>query len=188
MGDLPRRSRLGGAAAALGVAALLAGCGSSSSSTSSIAVGNESNNSVPSTPTTPASGNGQTPTSGPLSKQPTVTPPTGPAPTSLVTKDLIAGTGRAAKAGDSVTVNYVGVLYNNGKEFDASWKRNQPLSFPLGQGQVIPGWDQGVVGMKVGGRRELIIPAKLAYGPQGQPPTIPPNSPLVFVVDMLGIQ
>ena len=188
MRTVSRRSRLGAVAAALTVAALLAGCGSSSSGGSSITVGNESNNgSVASTATTPPSGNGQTPTSGPLSKQPTVTPPKGAAPTSLVTKDLITGTGRAAKSGDNVTVNYVGVLYSNGKEFDASWKRNQPFSFPLGQGQVIPGWDQGVAGMKVGGRRELIIPAKLAYGAQSQP-GIPPNSPLVFVVDMLGIQ
>ena len=186
MRALRTRSHLGATAAALGVAALLAGCGSSGSA-SSIGVGSESNNTVPAAATTPASGNGQTPTSGPLSKQPTVNPPKGAAPATLVSKDLITGSGRAAKAGDSVTVNYVGVLYSNGKEFDASWKRNQPFNFPLGQGQVIPGWDQGVVGMKVGGRRELIIPAKLAYGAQGQA-GIPPNSPLVFVIDMLEIQ
>jgi peptidylprolyl isomerase len=116
-----------------------------------------------------------------------VTPPTGAAPSKLVTKDLIVGTGAEAKAGQSVTVNYVGVLYHGGKEFDASWKRSEPFTFTLGQGSVIKGWDQGVAGMKVGGRRELIIPAELAYGAQGQPPSIPPNAPLVFVVDLLAV-
>ncbi len=103
----------------------------------------------------------KTPASGPLSKEPTVTPPSGPAPTKLVTKELIVGTGPEAKAGDSVTVNYVGVLYKGGKVFDASWKRNETFPFVLGKSQVIPGWEQGIVGMKVGGRRELIIPAEL---------------------------
>ncbi len=122
-----------------------------------------------------------------LAKKPTVTVPTGPAPTHLVTKDLVTGTGQTAKAGDTVTVNYVGVLYNTGKEFDSSWSRNQPFTTPLSTGSVIPGWVQGIPGMKVGGRRELIIPASLAYGKAGSPPTIPPNSPLVFVVDLLSI-
>ena len=127
----------------------------------------------------------KTPASGPLSKEPTVTPPSGPAPTKLVTKELIVGTGPEAKAGDSVTVNYVGVLYKGGKVFDASWKRNETFPFVLGKSQVIPGWEQGIVGMKVGGRRELIIPSDLAYGAKGSPPTIPPNSALIFVVDLL---
>jgi FKBP-type peptidyl-prolyl cis-trans isomerase len=82
-------------------------------------------------------------------------------------------------------VQYVGVLYASGKQFDASWDRGQPFTFVLGQHQVIPGWDQGLAGMHVGGRRELIIPASLAYGASGQPPTIPPNAPLIFVVDLL---
>jgi peptidylprolyl isomerase len=102
-----------------------------------------------------------------------------------VTKEIITGTGPEAKAGQSVTVNYVGVLYKGGTVFDASWKRNETFPFVLGKGQVIPGWDQGVAGMKVGGRRELIIPAELAYGAKGSPPTIPPNAALVFVVDLL---
>jgi peptidylprolyl isomerase len=189
------RARLGLALPALCTVALIAGCGSSSSG--SITVGNESDtSSVPhvkgettpttaSTPTTPTS-TVKTPTSGPLSKEPKVTPPSGPAPSTLATKEIIKGTGAEAKAGDSVTVNYVGVLYNGGKEFDASWKRNEPFSFTLGKGQVIKGWDQGVAGMKVGGRRELIIPSELAYGKTGSPPTIPANAPLVFVVDLLG--
>lgn len=186
------RSLLG---AALLSAALIAGCGSGESST--IGVGKENPNAAAetakaevslSTSSTPASTpTVTTPTTGPLSKEPKVTPPSGPAPKTLVIKELIKGTGPVASAGDSVTVNYVGVLYNGGKEFDASWKRNQPFTFTLGKGQVIPGWDQGVAGMRVGGRRELIIPASLAYGTRGSPPTIPPNSPLVFVVDLLGV-
>jgi len=119
--------------------------------------------------------------------KPTVEVPSGPAPKRLVTKNLIEGKGPEAKAGDKVTVQYVGVLYDNGKQFDASWDRGQPFSFTLGRGQVIAGWDQGVEGMKVGGRRELIIPPKLGYGPQGNGP-IPPNSTLVFVIDLLAIQ
>jgi peptidylprolyl isomerase len=178
--------------AAIATAAILAGCGSGGSST--ITLGNESDvKSVPhvsgeKTPTTtaPTATTAKTPTSGPLSKQPKVTPPSGAAPSKLVVKDLIKGTGPEAKAGQSVTVNYVGVLFHGGKEFDASWKRSEPFTFTLGKGQVIKGWDQGVAGMKVGGRRELIIPAELAYGKQGSPPTIPANAPLVFVVDLLG--
>jgi peptidylprolyl isomerase len=122
-----------------------------------------------------------------ISKKPVVVVPTGPAPTHLVTRDLVTGTGQTAKAGDTVTVNYVGELYKNGKEFDSSWRRNQPFTTPLSTGSVIPGWVQGIPGMKVGGRRELLIPASLAYGTTGSPPTIPPNSPLVFVVDLLSV-
>ena len=91
-------------------------------------------------------------------------------------QDLIVGKGKRAKAGDMVTVQYVGVLFSNGKQFDASWQGSRPgpgFDFPLGAGQVIPGWDQGVVGMREGGRRKLIIPAELAYGAQGYPPDIP---------------
>jgi peptidylprolyl isomerase len=181
------------ALAALGAAILIAGCGSSGS-TGTIAPGNENSadsalatatSSTPSATTPPAAATVKTPASGPLSKEPTVTPPTGAAPSKLVVKDIIKGTGPEAKAGQQVTVNYVGVLYHGGKLFDASWKRSETFPFKLGAGQVIPGWDQGVAGMKVGGRRELIIPAALAYAAKGSPPTIPPNAPLVFVVDLL---
>ncbi len=177
-----RRSRLGLGVATLGAAVLVAGCGSSGSS-STITVGNESaaaNKLIEHTVVV------TTPTTGPLSKEPTIAVPKGAAPTTLQTKEIVTGTGAEAKTGDAITVNYVGALYSNGKVFDASWKRNEPFAFTLGKGQVIPGWDKGIVGMKVGGRRELIIPAELAYGKAGRPPSIPPNSPLIFIVDLLG--
>ena len=85
-------------------------------------------------------------------------------------------------------VQYVGISFKNGRQFDASWDRGEPFAFQLGAGQVIPGWDQGVEGMKVGGRRQLVIPPDLAYGKQGSPPAIGPNETLVFVIDLLGVQ
>jgi peptidylprolyl isomerase len=179
---LPRR-RLALAPAALATAALIAGCGSSSSSGSGeIGIGHEStsDNALIERTTTPT-----TPASGPLSKEPTITVPKTPAPTTLTSRDIIVGTGPEAKTGSAVGVNYVGALYSNGKIFDASWKRKEPFSFTIGQGQVIPGWEKGVVGMHVGGRRELIIPPELAYGKQGSPPRIPPNAPLIFIIDLL---
>jgi FKBP-type peptidyl-prolyl cis-trans isomerase len=187
---LPKRIiRAFGALAASAV--LAAGCGSSGSS-SSIGVGKENPNaaseaarSVGTSSSAGAETTGTTPTSGPLSTQPKVTPPSGPAPSKLVVKDLIKGTGAEAKKGDTVTVNYVGVLYHGGKEFDASWKRHEPATFPLEEGKLIAGWVQGIPGMRVGGRRELIVPAELGYGAQGSPPTIPPNAALIFVVDLL---
>ena len=109
------------------------------------------------------------------------------APTQLVTEDLIVGTGPAAKSGDSVTVQYVGVSFTTKQQFDASWDRGQPFPFQLGAGQVIKGWDQGVAGMQVGGRRELIIPPDLGYGTNSPTAAIPPNDTLVFVVDLVKI-
>jgi peptidylprolyl isomerase len=178
------RTRAIAGLAAVAAAGLIAGCGGSSSS-STIGVGNEnkSDETLVKAGETPIV---KTPTSGPLASEPKVTTPSGPAPATLEKKDLIVGTGKEAKAGDTVTVNYVGVLYKGGKKFDASWKRKEPFQFKLGAKQVIAGWDQGVPGMKVGGRRELVIPAELAYKKAGSPPTIPPNAPLVFVVDLLG--
>ncbi len=182
------RSRAGVAAAALCTAAAISCCGSRGS-TSTVTVGNENSadNSLVTAGETKTTAAATTPTSGALSKEPTVTPPSGPAPAKLETKELIVGTGAEAKAGDSVTVNYVGVLYKGGKQFNASWETGKPFTFTLGKGEVIKGWDQGIVGMKVGGRRELIIPASLAYGAAGRPPTIPKNEALVFVVDLLGV-
>jgi peptidylprolyl isomerase len=140
------------------------------------------------TAATPAPTQAATEAATPEATKPEVTKPAGPAPKTLVIKDLKAGTGAEAQDGKTVTVQYVGVSFKTGRQFDASWDRGQPFSFPLGQGQVIPGWDEGVKGMKVGGRRELVIPPKLAYGAQGSPPAIGKNETLIFVVDLLAVQ
>jgi peptidylprolyl isomerase len=119
--------------------------------------------------------------------KPEVTVPDGEPPTELVENELIEGTGAEAKKGDEVTVQYVGVGFESEEEFDSSWSRNEPFSFQLGSGSVIPGWEMGVEGMKVGGRRELVIPSELAYGATGSPPAIGPNETLIFVVDLLEV-
>jgi FKBP-type peptidyl-prolyl cis-trans isomerase len=120
-----------------------------------------------------------------LKTKPDVPKATGAAPKELQGSDVVVGTGDEAKDGDKVTVQYVGTLFDGGKEFDTSWKKGRtPFEFTIGQGQVIQGWDQGVPGMKVGGRRVLVIPSDLAYGSAGSPPTIPANAPLIFVVDL----
>jgi peptidylprolyl isomerase len=107
----------------------------------------------------------------------------------LEVKDIVEGNGPAAKKGDTLSVQYVGVAQSNGQEFDSSWSRGaQPFEFQLGAGMVIPGWDQGLEGMKAGGRRQLTIPGDLAYGPAGQPPSIGPDETLVFVVDLESIK
>jgi peptidylprolyl isomerase len=120
--------------------------------------------------------------------RPDIEPPEGDIPFDLVLDDLVAGDGEEATAGKKVTVHYVGVSFLTGEEFDASWNRSQPFEFKLGKGQVIPGWDQGVAGMKVGGRRRLTIPSALAYGARGAGGVIKPNEPLVFVVDLLAVE
>jgi FKBP-type peptidyl-prolyl cis-trans isomerase len=178
------RSRLTATTIATAAALALAACGSSSSPGVELAPsGGQTEASVPTTPKPPPA----------LASKPTVVVPKGPAPSHLVVKDLVPGTGKTVSAGQTITVNYVGVLYKNGKEFDSSWKRNQPFTTALSPGSVISGWVQGIAGgkgiapMKVGGRRELIIPPSLGYGKAGSPPTIPPNSTLVFVVDLLSV-
>ena len=113
--------------------------------------------------------------------------PGGDAPTELQIRDIVVGDGAEAKAGALVEVHYVGVTFASGEEFDASWNRGQTFRFPLGGGRVIKGWDQGVAGMRVGGRRELVIPPHLAYGNQSPSPLIPAGSTLIFVVDLLGV-
>jgi peptidylprolyl isomerase len=120
-----------------------------------------------------------------LSQKPKVPTPTGEAPKELQGKDVVVGKGAEVKEGDKVAVQYVGVLFDGAKQFDSSWDRGKkPFEFTVGQSQVIQGWDQGIPGMKVGGRRVLVIPSDLAYGAQGSPPKIPANAPLVFVVDL----
>jgi peptidylprolyl isomerase len=170
MPAMPRLLLIIGACMAL----FAAGCGGDSSSTSST-----------STEEPAASKEAE---SSKQKTKPKVAVPKGAPPKSLETKDLEEGTGATAKAGDRVSVNYVGVNYKTGKEFDASWDRGESFAFTLGTGEVIPGWDQGVEGMKVGGRRELIIPPELGYGAAGSPPAVPPNETLVFVVDLEAVE
>ncbi|MCF3181940.1 FKBP-type peptidyl-prolyl cis-trans isomerase [Streptomyces sp. NPDC096033] len=118
-------------------------------------------------------------------EKPEIDFPDFPVPADLVIEDIWEGDGAEAKAGSVVSVHYVGVAYSTGEEFDASWNRGSALQFKLGVGQVIPGWDQGVQGMKVGGRRKLVIPPHLAYGDHGAGGAIKPGETLIFVCDLM---
>jgi peptidylprolyl isomerase len=165
------------AASGLGLAA----CGSSSSSSTATT-------SATATTIKPGIGTISDPSAaGTIGLEPTITVPPGSPPNQLQTKDLIVGTGPAIKDGDKATVQYVGVAYSSKKVFDSSWSRNQPFSFTLGAGTVIPGWEEGIVGMQVGGRREIIIPPSLAYGPTSPGSGIAANDTLIFIVDLLKI-
>ena len=117
--------------------------------------------------------------------KPEVDYPEGAPPKALEITDIWEGDGRVAEPGATVKVHYVGVAYSTGEEFDASWNRGEPLEFRLGIGQVIQGWDQGVQGMKVGGRRKLVIPPDLGYGSRGAGSSIKPNETLIFVCDLV---
>jgi peptidylprolyl isomerase len=124
-----------------------------------------------------------------LATKPAVAPGTAPAPTELQYADIVEGDGDEAQTGDQVTVKYVGAIYETGEEFDSSWSRGPEETFPFGicrQGVVI-GFSVGPTGMKVGGRRQIVIPPDLGYGAEGSPPAIPPNSTLVFVVDLVEV-
>ena len=178
---MSRRSVL--LAGVLCCAALLGACGKSATTTqpsrtlpgeaSTTTTGKANLVCDPTTPVTPAEG------------KPTVTVPDGAAPTTLQITDVKVGDGAEAKTGDTVKMQYVGVAKSNGKEFDSSWKRNaEPFEFQLGAGNVIKGWDQGIVGMKVGGRRTLVIPPDLAYGASAPSADIGANDTLVFTVDL----
>ena len=123
-----------------------------------------------------------------MATKPDVTIPATPPPTALKTEDLVVGTGAEAVAGKTVEVHYVGISWSSKKQFDASWDRGGAFSFPLGAGRVIKGWDQGVAGMKVGGRRRLEIPPHLGYGDRGAGTDIKPGETLVFVVDLLAVR
>ncbi|WP_019874211.1 FKBP-type peptidyl-prolyl cis-trans isomerase [Sporichthya polymorpha] len=122
-----------------------------------------------------------------MSDKPEIDFPGGEPPAELVITDLKVGDGAEAKPGATVTVHYVGVAFSTGEEFDASWNRGSPFQFQLGAGMVIAGWDQGVAGMKVGGRRQLVIPPHLGYGQRGAGSVIQPGETLIFVVDLLGV-
>jgi len=119
--------------------------------------------------------------------KPVIPKPTGSPPRKLVKQDIVKGKGPRAKPGDTVTVNYVGVNFSNGQEFDASWDSGAAFPVQLGAGMVIEGWDKGLVGIRKGGRRMLTIPPEMGYGAEGYPPDIPPNETLVFVVDAVSI-
>lgn len=118
-------------------------------------------------------------------EKPKIAKPTGEPPTELVVNDITVGDGQEATAGTEVAVHYVGVSHSTGKQFDASWDRGQPLQITLGAGQVIAGWDQGLQGMRVGGRRQLVIPPQMAYGDRGAGGVIAPGETLVFVCDLV---
>jgi len=184
LGSVPAVHRLRSVPIVLVAALGLAACSTGSSSTSS---GNAdssdttSPSSIPATAQLPAVGN---PTD--LAKEPTIGAGTPPPPTTLVTRDLVEGTGAQAVASDTVVVQYVGADYTNGQNFDASWQDSGPATFPLSE--VVPGFSQGIVGMKAGGRREIVIPPALGYGAAGQPPKVGANETLVFVVDLLSIK
>jgi peptidylprolyl isomerase len=183
--SLPRsftlRAKLLSLTLALLLGAGIAACGGDDSSDSETA--------ATSTPT-------ETPTAAPANvdeivagvgkntkKKPKIVKPQGDPPTQLAIKDIVKGTGPKAKPGDTLTMQYVGNSWSTGEQFDASWDRGQAFPFQLGAGMVIPGWDQGMVGMRKGGRRLLIIPPDMGYGPQGSGP-IGPNETLVFAVDL----
>jgi peptidylprolyl isomerase len=172
----------------------LAACSSSPSSSSSSTTTTTAGSGTTATTAAPSGASGQiAPVQNPspvgtFGTKPVVSPPTGTPPSQLESTDLITGTGPAVKSSDTVTVQYVGVAWSNGKQFDASWNdgSGQPVSFPLSR--VIPGWTQGMVGMKVGGRRELVIPPNLGYGanpPQGS--GIAVNDTLIFIIDLVKI-
>lgn len=123
-----------------------------------------------------------------MSDKPLVEPHFGPAPDDLVIEDIVVGTGEEARAGQTAVVHYVGVAASDGGEFDASWNRGESFSFPLGAGYVIQGWDSGVIGMRAGGRRRLVIPAHLGYGDRGAGGVIAPGETLIFVVDLMELR
>jgi peptidylprolyl isomerase len=170
------------------LALVAAGCGDDKKDSGSASTGTNSATTPAETTTAAATATSgeapAVPNAKDLKSKPKIAKPGGDPPTSLIKKDLVVGKGPAIKSGQLATMQYVGVSWSTGAEFDASWDRGQPFQFPLGQGQVIQGWDDGIVGMKVGGRRELVIPPDQAYGEQSPGPGIGPNETLVFVVDL----
>ena len=172
-------------ALALVLALVVAGCGTEYKDERDSASGNASAADTTET-TTEAKDDGPKEVSKDLKTKPEIPTPKGDPPAELEKKDIVVGKGKAAKKGDDVTVEYVGVTFSTGTEFDTSWGK-QPFPFKIGEGAVIDGWDEGIPGMKVGGRRQLTIPPDKAYGEAGSPPNIGPNETLVFVVDLKSI-
>jgi peptidylprolyl isomerase len=176
------------AAAALGVAA----CGDSEDNAElppAVPAGAGETTATETTSTTtttraPARAGGKLEISKDRGAKPAIPKPSGAPPTKLVVQDVVKGSGRTAKLDDQVTVHYVGVTHSTGEEFDASWNGGKPAEFALSKGQLIDGWIEGIPGMKVGGRRLLIIPPELGYGAEGSPPSIGPNETLIFVIDL----
>lgn len=169
-----------------------AGCGEDEDSGSAATGTNSATTpAAETTPAEPEATTGQTPAvanANDLKSKPEIAAPEGDPPTTLIKKDLVTGDGPAVKKGQLASMQYVGMSWSTGEEFDSSWSRGPaPFQFPLGQGQVISGWDEGIPGMKVGGRRILVIPPDQGYGPAGAPPDIGPDETLVFVVDLVGI-
>jgi peptidylprolyl isomerase len=178
----------------IAAAVVVAGCGSSGGGKTAAIPSSNAPGASTSTPAPEPAATGpsrpQPPTPGEkkLGKKPPIAKPKGAPPAKLVKRDIVTGKGAVAKDGKALTMQYVGIAYSTGQEFDASWGRGQPFKFKLGAGMVIPGWDKGIAGMRAGGRRQLVIPPDLAYGAQGQPPTIGPNETLVFDVDLLKVK
>lgn len=178
-------------AACLSILLIAAACGSKDEGAPAFTIPGNPNVTIPgassTTTTAPLSCTPDAPIHPAEANKPPVQKVPEPLPTTLQTTDLKEGEGPAAAAGDKVSVAYVGALAKDGTEFDTSYTSKQPFSVVLGQGQVIKGWDQGLVGMKPGGVRQLVIPPDLAYGAEGSPPKIGPNETLVFVVEMLQV-
>jgi peptidylprolyl isomerase len=172
------RRATGLVAAALACAAL-AGCGGDGDSSAETTATPDQGAATATATATPAGGDLKD-----LSSKPVIPAPAGRPPAQLKVRDIVKGKGKRARPGDMISVQYVGASWSTGEEFDASWDRGEPFVFQLGAGNVIQGWDQGLVGMRVGGRRELTIPPQMGYGEQGSPPAIGPNETLVFVVDL----
>jgi peptidylprolyl isomerase len=170
------------------LALYMVGCGSSDDSSTGAGESTATSTESSEKSSAESGGGAEKQSSGGGKTKPTVTVPSGPPPKNLEIKEIEKGSGKAAKAGDEVLVQYVGVGYESEEEFDSSWSRNEPFPLTLGAGGVIPGWEKGIEGMKVGGRRELIIPPNLAYGPEGYPPSIGPNETLIFVIDLLAVR
>lgn len=176
--------------AAVIAALVVAGCGDDNKTEDSADTGDTTELATEETGATESSGEAGDPpkVTGSLDEKPEIATPEGSPPTELIIKDIKKGKGPKAKDGDTVKVQYVGMNWSNGQEFDTSWSRGEPFEFTLGQGMVIQGWDEGVAGMKKGGRRLLVIPPEQGYGAQGSPPSIPANETLVFVVDLEDIE